>query len=249
MPQVLRRAVAECERAALDHLVVLPQLHVRESLLAALLLNMQAAFYASLPPWKLQTSRRVYVGLGAFNLVRTTAYRRAGGHEALRLEVVDDLLLGKRLKQSGARQALVLGEGAVALEWYRDARELIRGLEKNSFASVDYSVGKALAITVLVLLVRVWPMVGLLVTSGAAWWLNVGTVVANLLGQLLILRGTRWPRRSLLWWPVSAFLILFILWRGVVLTLRRGGIVWRGTVYPLDELRAARRAASRSTSP
>jgi hypothetical protein len=50
------------------------------------------------------------------------------------------------------------------------------GLEKNSFASVDYSVAKAVAITVLVLLVRVWPMVGLLVTSGAAWWLNAGTV-------------------------------------------------------------------------
>jgi hypothetical protein len=69
-PQVLRRAVAECERAGLDHLVVLPQLHVQQSLLAALLLNMQAAFYATLPPWKLRTSRHVYVGLGAFNLVR-----------------------------------------------------------------------------------------------------------------------------------------------------------------------------------
>jgi glycosyltransferase involved in cell wall biosynthesis len=248
-PQVLRRAIAECERAGLDHLVVLPQLHVQQSLLAALLLNMQAAFYATLPPWKLRTSRHVYVGLGAFNLVRAPAYRRAGGHAALRLEVVDDLLLGKRLKQSGARQELVLGEGAVALEWYRSAGELTRGLEKNSFASVDYSIAKAVAITVLVLLVRVWPMAGLLVTSGAAWWLNAGTVAANLLGQVVILRKTQWPRRALLWWPVSAFVLLFILWRGVVLTLRRGGIVWRGTVYPVDELRAARRAASRSTSP
>jgi hypothetical protein len=166
----------------------------------------------------------------------------------LRLEVVNDLLLGKRLKQTGARQELVLGEGSVSLEWYRSAGELAKGLEKNAFASVDYSIGKAVAITGLVLLVRVWPMAGLLVTSGAAWWLNAAAVAANLLGQLVILRKTQWPRRSLLWWPVSAFAILFILWRGVVITLRRGGIVWRGTVYPLDELRAARQPTERPTS-
>lgn len=135
-PGALRRAVGHCRQERLDHLSVLPELHVRQSLLAALLLLAQGLFYATLPPWKLATSPRVYVGLGAFNLVRSDAYRRAGGHEALRLEVLDDLMLGKRLKTfGGARQGLLLGQGAVSLEWYPDAHAFMRGLEKNSFAA------------------------------------------------------------------------------------------------------------------
>jgi hypothetical protein len=49
-----------------------------------------------------------YVGVGAFNLVRASAYRRCGGYEALRLTVVDDMKLGINstfvtLRQGGIR--------------------------------------------------------------------------------------------------------------------------------------------------
>jgi hypothetical protein len=33
-----------------------------------------------------------------------------------------------------------------------------------------------------------------------------------------------------------------ILWRAVLLTIRRGGVIWRGTLYPLAALKQARRA-------
>jgi len=243
-PDALRRAVGHGQEERLDHLAVLPELHVRESLLAALLLIAQELFYASLPPWKLATSPRVYVGLGAFNLVRADAYRRAGGHEALRLEVLDDLMLGKRLKTFGAaRQGLLLGQGAVSLEWYPDARALMRGLEKNSFAAANYSIAQAIAGSLGLLLVRVWPVVAVLVATGPTWWINAGSVVAGVLLQVEVLRTTRWPARALWWWPVTPLLMLGILWRAVVLTLRRGGVLWRGTLYPLAQLRAAQRAS------
>ena len=41
------------------------------------------------------------VGIGAYNLVRAEAYRRAGGYEALRMEVVDDMKLGLLLMHGG----------------------------------------------------------------------------------------------------------------------------------------------------
>ena len=240
-PDALRRALGHCVRERLDHLAVLPQLHVRESLLAALLVESQALFYATLPPWKLATSPRVYVGLGAFNLVRTDAYRRAGGHEALKLEVLDDLALGRQLKLHGARQGLLLGEGAVALEWYRDARGFMHGVEKNSFAAAAYSVPRALAASVGFAMLRVWPLAGLAVTDGATRWVNALAVLAGLAIHARVLRTTSWPARCLLWFPLTPVLMLAVLWRAVLLTLRRGGIAWRGTFYPLGALRAARR--------
>lgn len=243
-PDALRRALGHCVRDRLHHLAVLPQLHVRESLLAALLVESQALFYATLPPWKLATSPRVYVGLGAFNLVRADAYRRAGGHDALKLEVLDDLALGRQLKLHGARQGLLLGEGAVALEWYRDARGFMRGVEKNSFAAAAYSVPRALAVSLGFAALRVWPLVGLVATAGPTRWVNVLAIAAGLAIQWRVLRTTSWPARCLLWFPLTPVLMLAVLWRAVLLTLRRGGIAWRGTFYPLAALRAARRASA-----
>lgn len=240
----LRRALAHCVREQLDHLAVLPQLHVRQGLLASLLVESQALFYATLPPWKLATSPRVYVGLGAFNLVRAEAYRRAGGHDALRLEVLDDLALGKRLKAHGARQGLLLGEAAVALEWYRDARGFMQGLEKNSFAAAGYSVPKAIAGSLALLALRVWPFAGLALTAGPTRWVNAVAVAAGLAIHWRVWRTTAWPARALLWFPLAPVLMLAVLWRAVLLTLRRGGIAWRGTFHPLAALRAARRAST-----
>ncbi|MGZ5269785.1 MAG: hypothetical protein ACXWC6_04145, partial [Ramlibacter sp.] len=103
---------------------------------------------------------------------------------------------------------------------------------------------RAAAASAALLLLRVWPLAGLTVTGGWTWGINLVAVAAGLLVQLEVLRTTRWPARTLAWWPLTPLLMLAILWRAVLLTLRRGGIVWRGTLYPLSALRAARRDGS-----
>jgi 2-keto-4-pentenoate hydratase len=37
--------------------------------------------------------------------------------------------------------------------------------------------------------------------------------------------------------PVAALLFLYAILRSMALTLARGGVIWRGTFYPLEELR------------
>ena len=37
--------------------------------------------------------------------------------------------------------------------------------------------------------------------------------------------------------PVGAIIFSWMLARSVIVTLRQGGIVWRGTFYPLSELK------------
>jgi hypothetical protein len=117
---------------------------------------------------------------------------------------------------------------------------MMRGLEKNSFAMFDYSIARVLGMTLVVLAGRCWPVLGLFVTSGAAWWCNLGTIVAALLLHVEMLRITGWSPRLLWWWPLSGPAMQYILWRGVLLTIRRGGVNWRGTLYPLKELKRAR---------
>ena len=49
----------------------------------------------------------INIVLGAFNLVRTSAYRACGGYEALRLTIVDDVKLGLLLQTKEKKRVLM----------------------------------------------------------------------------------------------------------------------------------------------
>ena len=95
MPTALRRAVNLAEQRGLDHLAVLPELWPTTFLVDALMATFVRVFCIATRMWAIEDPRsRAALGIGAFNLVRRTAFERTGGFEWLRLEVVDDLGVG-----------------------------------------------------------------------------------------------------------------------------------------------------------
>lgn len=241
-PSAVARAVAWCEAERVDHLTLFFDLVARPLLLRLMVISFAAAFMARFRPWKTAASTRHHVGIGGFNLVRRTAYEAVGGHGAIPLAVLDDMELGRLIKRAGCTQHVLSGEDMVFIEWYRSTPELMRGLEKNVFAGFDYRLGMLAAVTLLVLVTRIWPWLALLVASGPAWWLGLGAVLAGLALYVDLLRARGWPLRCLLFAPLVPLLELAIWWRACLLTLLRKGISWRGTRYPLAQLRAAHRA-------
>lgn len=237
----LLRAVAYCEREELDHLVVLAGLIVRGHLLAMLMISGLAGMFLKYQPWKVRTSSEHYFGMGAFNMVRSASYRQAGGHVPLAMEVVDDIGLGRLMKQKGFVQDVLLGDASVSVEWYPNTRAMIKGLEKNSFAMFDYQIWKILLATFVILTLRYWPWAGLFVTQGITCWMNLGTLLVGLAMHDDLRRLTGWSRRCLAYWPVIGIISMMILWRAVILTLWRDGIEWRGTRYRLAELKRHRK--------
>ena len=117
---------------------------------------------------------------------------------------------------------------------------MVRGLEKNGYAATDYRpwlVGLGTAGQAFFFL---WPIAALGLTHGAAWGLHAGAVAVMLgLGcDQTRFTGGRWWHGLFL--PLGAAVFGYAVLRSMVVTLRRGGIVWRGTFYPLRELRANR---------
>jgi len=99
-------------------------------------------FMWGLKAWAVDSpSKDLYVGIGAFNLVRRAAYEGIGGHEALRLEVADDLMLGKRIKQAGYRQEALFAPSHLRLRWLEGVRGVVLGLEKNGEESYQVTLG------------------------------------------------------------------------------------------------------------
>ena len=241
--RALRQAAGWFVAHQLDHLTLVPEFRGRGSLVGAMVCGAGIFLLLRHPPWRLRRSPRLYFGAGAFNMVRASAYRAWGGHAPLKLEVLDDLMLGRLVKQRGLRQDALMGKGAVAVEWYPDAPAMVKGVEKNGFANLDYSVTRMAVSTAAMLAARYWPYAGLFLTTGRAWWFNAGTIAADLALHALVLRSTGFRARSLAWWPLNCAVMAYAMWRSAFATLRRGGVAWRGTLYPLGELRRAHREA------
>ena len=238
-PSVLSRAVNYTLQRALDHLAVSPHAEMRGYLLNALLGMFTLSFNWFVQPWKARDPKSSkHIGIGAFNLVRASVYRALGGHEPIRMRPDDDLKLGKLFKSRGYRQDFVVGASLISVEWYSSLGAMIGGLTKNMFAGVDYRVSTALGSVAALFLIYVWPFFALFVTGGSVRVVNA-LVALTVLAVFAVAAGSMdIPRACALALPLAALLFAWIIIRSTTLTIWNGGIEWRGTRYPLKELRA-----------
>ena len=240
-PDACRRAVSLALRDGSDHLAVAPDLEVETLGEAIFIAYFVIMFHVSQEPWKAQDPRsRSSIGVGAFNLVRREAYERAGGHAAIRYELIDDLALGRLLKRSGARQRFALPAGHVGVRWHIGVPGLVRGVEKNAFAAVEFRAAPAILAVAAQLSIAVMPILGLFLPG----WLPKAASLAAWMGVALSYYMASRSVRIRVWqavlMPVGGVLFAYAFLRSTVLALARGGVVWRGTFYPLAELRRAR---------
>lgn len=240
-PDALRRAVAYAESEGADHLVVFPTVRMETVGERMMIAFFQMQFVFGHRPWKVADPKASdHMGFGAFNLIRRPVYDALGGHQALRLEVIDDMKLGKLVKDHGYKQRNVFGRGLLSLRWARGAFGVVRNLTKNMFSLMHFHWPRALGAALLLAVIHLGPFVGLALARG---WLRLGYGVALACIALLYAgMRTRTPISPLyfLSHPVSSLLFVYLLLSSTAVALWRGGVVWRGTMYSLAELRRGR---------
>jgi glycosyltransferase involved in cell wall biosynthesis len=239
----LRRAIAYCEHRGLDQLVLAPEFVPAGLLLATAMAMFLRVFCAVMRPWAVDNPRSgAYVGGGAFCLMRRAALDRTPGLGWLRMEAADDVGLGLMLKRSGARCAVANGAGLVAIEWYRSLGDFAHGVEK-AFASAVACRWHRLAAVALALLAMEWaPLVTFLPLGVPDLWI-AGVAMLTALAANAAVLGT-WTHKAVLPWllaPLGAAVTVVLLVRSGWLALRRGGVLWRGTLYSCRQLREGRR--------
>lgn len=240
-PSALRRALAYGDAQQADHVTAAPDVVVSSWWLQAFCATFAMFFTLFVKPWKVRDpSSPAHVGIGAFNLLRAGVYREIGGHRPIALRPDDDLKLGKLVKLAGRRQEMVQGAGLIRVEWYANVGELIRGLEKNAFAGVEYSVGMIVFSAIVLTLFYAWPFAAVWLTTGIAWWLYAATVVGFLLLTFRATREMSLPATCVVAFPLTVLLFVYIQLRTMYVNLRDGGLQWRGTFYSLRELRENR---------
>lgn len=176
-------------------------------------------------------SRAEALAAGGFILVRRSAYLQAGGHEAVRSEIVEDINLARRFKALGARLAVHPAGDLARTHMYGTFGEIWRGLRKNFYAGMEYQPHKFVT-TLLVVPIFAWtPIIAIiagiatgsiaLTAAGGCGWL--GQAAAAL--PIIVFARIPWLYAFGLPVGMSAYLAIGCssVWHH-----SRGRVIWKG---------------------
>ena len=239
-PDILRRCVAHADKIGADHLVLFPtmELHsVGERIMAA---NFRMGGSVA-RPWKARDPESwATIGVGAFNMVRRSAYERAGTFESMRLSVIDDLDLGRAMKRIGSGNHVALADGGVRIHWAAGIAGFVRTLTKNAYALFGFRWYLVLPLVLANLAAHVGPFVAVFLAPG---WTKLGFAVylaSNLWMYFILRRAFDISPWYFFLHPVGAILTSYSMLYSMYVTIRAGGVVWRGTTYSYAQLRGER---------
>ena len=238
--QALKKAMSYALENKLDHLTALPEITSRSWLFVSVLNTFAVLLETRLQTWNVSNpASKASIGVGAFNLVKRSAYEKAGTHTVISLRPDDDLKLGERIKKAGLRQDVVYGEKEISLQWYTSLHEFVRGLMKNTFAVSNYQLSIAIASAVAIFAIIVMPIPVLLFQGQNGLFMALAILVAQIL-LLLFKRGIHGQWWHALMMPFAGLVMIYIIVKSAIQTIRQGGIYWRSSFYQLDELKKQR---------
>jgi glycosyltransferase involved in cell wall biosynthesis len=237
-PDAIRRAITLAKAKELDHLTLMSDVVMHGFWEKTILTFFGLGFYLATNPRSVSDPRsRSYMGIGAFQLVKRTAYEASGTHRRLAMEVIDDMKLGKIVKRAGFRSGAGIGQKFVTVRWHAGIGNIARGVTKNFFAAAEFKLPVvALQLTGL-FFVNILPFLALPFVHGWTLALATGSALAAMgfhAGTAMAMRAS--PLYALTH-PIGAAIFSYMLLRSTVITIAQGGIVWRETFYPLEQLR------------
>jgi cellulose synthase/poly-beta-1,6-N-acetylglucosamine synthase-like glycosyltransferase len=236
-PDAVRRSLAQAVEMNADHFVTFPTPIIKSAGEGMLLGYLGVMGLWATRPWKAADPKAIRdsIGIGAFNLLRTEAYQQLGGFDALRMEILEDLTLARKVKLAKLRQRVAIAPGMITLHWAAGARGVVNVMTKNLFSVFRFRIELVLPACLWIALFCLGPLIFLAVPAT-----RVPAVLTLISTAALYTLSRRSSLIAISYWllfPVAAALFIYSILRSTVTTLKAGGVVWRGTFYPLDELR------------
>jgi hypothetical protein len=174
-------------------------------------------------------------GCGQLFVTRKEAYRRSGGHAAIRASLHDGIKLPRAYRAAGLSTDLFDAGDIASCRMYATDRDVLRGLGKNATEGIA-APGSIVPFTLLLAGGSILPVI--VVASGLAtgwrgwpWWAVAASLVAAALAWLpRALAVARFGQSisSALAHPVGVAVFLLIQWTALVRRLLGLRTSWRG---------------------
>ena len=166
---------------------------------------------------------------------RREAYKKIGGHAAVKNEIVEDIVLAKKTKKAGLRLVMALGDGLVHGRMYRDWRSVRQGFGKNILAGHGGKPVLLLVSTIfhwlLFIIPWIWLIWGFFALSTPAWWgMPLAAIALGLVSRALSAAVSRHRLLDALLLPLSVLLMTIIAAQSLWWHYTQGGPTWKGRV-------------------
>jgi cellulose synthase/poly-beta-1,6-N-acetylglucosamine synthase-like glycosyltransferase len=183
---------------------------------------------------------------GQFLMIRRNVYEAVGGHASVAGEVLEDVALAARVKNSGHRIWFGSGQGVVRTRMYRSFDAMWEGWKKNLYplmGGTPEAIGREYLRTV-------GPVLVTYVAAISTWaffenWLPALAVllvgiIATAVAYDGELRRNHFSHR-LVWYEMPARLLFARLLWASYRSYRKGKLRWKGREYPASTPRASNR--------
>jgi len=229
-PDALAGAVAVLDRHRLDLVSPWPR-QLAGSLAERLVQPLQQWLWATTLPLRVAESSprpSLAAANGQFLVLNRRSYDRAGGHAAVRGEVLDDIALLRAVKRSGGRGGPIDGSRLAACRMYDRWPALRDGYAKSLWGAVGGSPAASAAAAAA--LTAVWVVPPLAALRGSrAGLVGYAAGVAGRVVTAAATGGRLWP--DPLAHPASVLALDLLLARSVI-GHRRGTLRWKGRDLP-----------------
>jgi chlorobactene glucosyltransferase len=179
------------------------------------------------------------MGFGAFLMFKRSAYEAIGGHEGGKADVLEDVLIAKRLKNAGFKLLVADAKRLFSIRMYYGFREIWTGWRKNMFLAMKRSVLRAFYYVFMVLAFVLAPYLMLVwnVMAGAdLLWVGL-----SLFGVCMVSAATvktcdelGLSRINACLFPIGAMVMAAIMINSMIQTLVFSRTEWRGRVYSVE---------------
>lgn len=186
-----------------------------------------------LPHWMPGRFRSLGAANGQFMLFRRKAYEAIGGHETVQSHLVEDVGLGREIKQKGLRLINADGSRLVSCRMYHSFHEIWEGFTKNMRAGFEKDWVGFIFFLLVEFFLFFMPFVWLI------WeWVTGKEFMVWVLGQILLILGMRFVLAlrvrqsygSVLFHPLGQLVTILIALNSWVKTAR-GEVTWKGRKY------------------
>jgi glycosyltransferase involved in cell wall biosynthesis len=242
-PGDLRRAMHEAARHKVGMLSYSPRQMVSGLAQRTLMPLVFCELALAYPPAKVSDeNQRIAAANGQFLLVEREAYRRIGGHPAVRDRVLEDVELAFLAKRRKVGLRFRYADDAVATRMYRSTRAMIEGWTKNLALlfnnALALSAWRALDIVLIlglpVLTLELW---NARFAAHSMQWLGAGWVLALLWVRTLVrfyarVAKSNFPFADCALAPLGLPLFVVLLYRSWFQHRILKQVSWKGRVYP-----------------
>lgn len=179
---------------------------------------------------------------GQFILVRRETYAAAGGNEAVKSRVLEDVEFARNVKRAGRRTYIGYGQNLFGTRMYRDISSFHEGWTKNLFLLMGRRWGRSIAavsasmllawVPLVALVYGVWALVAC--DQSLPIWGPAALIASYFLMTIfqITLRtiGNAYPAFSFLA-PIGSVMTSWLVLRSAWLTTFKKGVSWKGRTY------------------